>query len=89
MRNLFFVSSLNDLPTAPVSLSLPSFLLDKRNIHMFVTSFCYFFINLLSNFCMVNPVNDLKSSGFLDNLSYENIWRVGKEGTLDHKSVLM
>jgi hypothetical protein len=32
-------------------------------------------------------VNDLKSSGFPDNLSYENIWRAAKRGTLGHKAV--
>ncbi len=39
-----------------------------------------------SNSCTVKPVNDLKSSGFLDNRSYES-----KEGTnqstMDHKAV--
>jgi len=34
--------------------------------------FCYFFIvEISSNSCTESPVNDLKSSGFLDNLSYE------------------
>ncbi len=33
------------------------------------------------------PVNDLKSSGFLDNLSYESKERTGWWGTTGHKAV--
>jgi hypothetical protein len=39
-----------------------------------------------SNSCTVRPVNDLKSSGFLDNLSYESKKRTGGEGTSGHKA---
>ncbi len=40
-----------------------------------------------SNSFTVRPVNDLKSSGFLDNLSYDSKERTGEGGTNGHKSV--
>ncbi len=40
-----------------------------------------------SNSFTVRPVNDLKSSGFLDNLSCESKERTGEGGTNDHKAV--
>ncbi len=40
-----------------------------------------------SNCCTVRPVNDLKSSGFLDNLSYESKERTRNQRELDHIAV--
>ncbi len=40
-----------------------------------------------SNSFIVRPVNDLKSSGFLDNLSYESNERTDEGGTNGHKAV--
>src|SRR5580765_7706791 len=40
-----------------------------------------------SNSCTVKPVNDLKSSGFLDNRSYESKEGTNQYATMDHKAV--
>jgi hypothetical protein len=40
-----------------------------------------------SNSCTVRPVNDLKSNGFLDNLSYESKERTNGWRTDGHKAV--
>ena len=40
-----------------------------------------------SNSFTVRPVNDLKSNGFLDNLSYESKERTGEGGTNGHKGL--
>ena len=40
-----------------------------------------------SNSFTVRPINDLKSGGFMDNLSYESKERTEGEGTNGHKSV--
>jgi hypothetical protein len=57
---------------APAFLSLTAFLLDDKNVvahdwYIFLLSF--FVIDIPSKSCTVRPVNDLKSNGFLDNLS--------------------
>ncbi len=40
-----------------------------------------------SNSCTVKPVNDLKSSGFLDNRLYESKEGTNQYATMDYKAV--
>ncbi len=76
-------SSLKDLPT-PRFLSLLFFLLDKRFNSCLSYLFVISFWKMLSNSYTVRPVNDLKSNGFLDSLSYESNERTRKWSIADH-----
>ena len=53
---------------------------------MFGIFFYHLLVNLIK-LCIVIPVNDLKSSGFLDNLSYENKKRTRLWRSAGHKAV--
>ena len=69
MITLFLTSLLKRLP-APMARSL--FLLEDKR---FISYFSYFdsiSLHTPSNCGIDRPVNDLKSEGFLDNLSYDN-----------------
>ncbi len=82
------MSSLKCLPIAPAFLFRISFLfVDKRFSSCLSYLFAISFLYISSNSSTVKPVNDLKSTCFLDNLSYESKERIFQLIANGHKAV--
>jgi hypothetical protein len=78
---------LKGLPAAPTSLSLLFFLFDNLCISCLAYLFVISLSKISSNSGIAKPVNDLKSSGFFDNLSYESNESTTNWRKLDHIAV--